>query len=482
MTETDTRTDPATGRPPNPWVPMSVIVAATIMVGLDSTIVNVALHAIGEDLRARDGIEWVVTAYLLAVCASQPATGWLADRFGRKPMFLLALTWFTVASVLCALAPNLLTLVLFRALQGLGGGAIMPIGMAMGLSFFPAENKGRAMAIWGVASMAAPAIGPTLGGWLVDSVSWHWMFLINLPIGLGAVLGGLRLLPGGGHRERRPFDGLGLFLGGAGLSLAVLGLMQGNSWGWASASTVSSLAVGVVMLGLFGRHELRHQPPLIELRLFQERNFRLAVAALALIMLPQYARLVFLPLALQGLRGFSAMKVGVLFFPAGVGSAIGMTIGGRLVDRIGPRRPILVGCAGVFVSMVLFWRLSIDAPAWWIVALMSLQGAAWGMTATPGMVAGLGKLPPRYLAQGTTIRSLTGQVSAAMAVAVLGAVVAIRMGDATTPAQRQAAFNSSYLLGALCTVGAFLVARHLPDSVETPEPGESGVVPALHLE
>ncbi len=316
MTTTDLPA-PSPGRAVNPWVPLSVVMVGTIMVVLDSTIVNVGLHQIGVDLGAGDGIEWIVTAYLLGVCVSQPATGWLADRFGRKQVFLASLVGFTVASALCAVAPNLGLLVVFRVLQGLGGGAMMPVGMTMVFELFPREQHGRAIAVWGMSAMVAPAIGPTLGGWLVTSVSWHWMFLINVPIGIAALVAGLRLLPDAGFRERRPFDLAGLVFGGLGLAVVVLGIAQATTWGWTSTATVSCIGGGLVSLAVFAGHELRTDHPLIELRMFEQRAFRLAMGAFVFVMGAQFARLVFVPLQLESLRGFTAMKVGLMFFVPG---------------------------------------------------------------------------------------------------------------------------------------------------------------------
>jgi len=365
-------------------------------------------------------------------------------------------------------------------LQGLGGGALMPVGMAMALELFPAEKRGKAMATWGISAMAAPAIGPTIGGWLVTSVSWHWMFLINVPIGVGALIAGLRLLPVGGHRERRPFDLPGLLLGGTGLAVTVLAVMQANTWGWSSTKTLLCLAVGLGSLAAFVHHELHRTSPLIELRMFSQRSFRLAIGAMAFVSISQYARLVFVPLQLESLRGFSALRVGVLFFPAAVASAIGMSIGGRLVDTIGARRPIAIGCAGMFVAMVMFSQLSLTSPVWVITALMSFQGFGWGLTTSPTMVAGMGELPPNLLAQGTAVRSLAQQVSAAMSVAVLGAVVSIRLGTDVSPSHAQSAYNATFLVGALGTVVAFFLALRLPDRVEGHL--DDAAAMALHLE
>jgi EmrB/QacA subfamily drug resistance transporter len=444
------------------WIALTVIMGATIMVALDTTIVNVALHEIGEELHAESGIGWVVSAYLLAVCVAQPTTGWLADRLGRKPVFIASLAAFTGASVLCAMAPNLTVLVGARVLQGLGGGALMPVGMAIVLGLFPKARHGRAMAVWGMATMVAPALGPTLGGWLVTSVSWHWLFLINLPIGIVTIVAAVRLLPVTGFRSRNPFDGRGLIFGCGGLSLAVLGMSEGNSWGWSSPATLLCLGVGLAGLGWFVRHELRVAHPLIELRMFQESSFRLAMGAMLFVYLAQFGRLVFLPLQLEGLRGETALAVGVLFLPAAIASSVAMSIGGKLVDTIGPRRPIVIGCVFMIVAMVCFARLTLDTPLRAIAVFMCIQGFGVGLIMAPAMVAGLSELPPHLTTQGTAVRSLLGQVSGALAVAVLGAVVAIRSGENPSPAHEQAAYNAAFGVAAVGVVFALLLALRLP--------------------
>jgi EmrB/QacA subfamily drug resistance transporter len=444
------------------WLALWVIVAATTMVALDTTIVNVALHQIAVDLHAGSRIEWVVTAYLLAVCVSQPASGWLADRFGRRIVFLTSLAAFTAASGACALAPTLSLLVAARVVQGLGGGALIPVGMAMVLGLFPRERHGRAIGIWGLAGMLAPAIGPTLGGWLVTAVSWHWLFLINLPIGVVTFAFGLRLLPEVGERHHRPFDGLGLGLGCGGLSIAVLGLSEANEWGWGSMATIACLVGGIALLGGFVLHELRVDHPLIELRMFSERTFRLAMAVMMFVFVAQFARLVFLPLQLESLRGESALKVGLLFFPAALVSAGAMTVGGRVVDRIGPRLPIVIGTSAMAVALIGFTRLSLDTPLALIAVILAVQGLGFGLLTPPVLVAGLSDLPAHLVSQGTALRSLLNQVSGAVAVALLGAVVATSAGGNPTPTEAQSAYNNAFAVAAVGVLIALVLATRLP--------------------
>lgn len=450
----------------NPWVPMGVLMATTVMVALDATIVNVALTPIGKSLHSGAGIEWVMTAYILAVCASQPATGWLADRFGRKQVLLTCLGAFVAASFLCALATTLPMLLAFRVLQGLGGGAIMPVGMAIAMELFPKERQGRAMASWAIAAMLAPTVGPTVGGWLITALSWHWLFLINLPIGAVALTMGIKVIPQVGHRERRSFDLPGLLLGSGGLSLTVLGVGQGNQWGWRSSATLLALSIGVVLLVLFVLHEQRTPEPLVHLELLAMPLFRYATLTALTINGAQYARVVFMPLELEGLRGYSALRVGLLFALPSAFAALGMGIGGRLVDRIGPRKPIVYGCLGMCLPLLVMSRFTLGTSDWVMVVVMCVQGVAWGISTSPSMVAGLRTLPPQLVAHGTSMRSLATQVSGAVSIAMLGAVVAARAGNRPSPAHAQASFGTVFVVAAGMVLVAMLFAFKLPDHLD----------------
>lgn len=436
------------------WLALSVVLVGTVMVSLDTTIVNVALPNIRDNLHAGKGIEWVVTAYLLAVAVSQPATGWAADRFGRKRIFILSLTGFTLASLSCALAPNLPALIAFRVLQGLGGGALAPVGMAIVIELFPAQRRGRAMSTWGIASMAAPAIGPTLGGYLVTAVSWHWLFLINVPIGSLGVFFGLRVLRDLGYRESRRLDTLGLFLGGGGLALTLFGVTKANDWGWSNSATVATLAVGGASLLAFVAHELRTDQPMIELRMLTIGVFALSMGVTLFTVTAQYTRLVFIPLSLETIRGYTALRVGLILTPAALLTAVGMSIGGRMVDKAGARRPMVLGSGLMCLGAFSLAHVGVTTPVTTIVASLSTQGLGFGLCALPGVVVAMNALPARYVAQASALRSLISQVAGATTVAVLSAVVAARLGSGTPTLERsQNAYDTAFLIA---SIGLFL--------------------------
>jgi len=460
------------------WRALIVILGATVMVALDTTIVNVALDDIGKALGGGRNVEWVVTSYLLAVCVSQPATGWLANTFGARRVLRVALVVFTAASLACAAAPNLGFLIAARVVQGLGGGALIPVGMAMVLGLFRRERHGRAIAVWGMSATLAPAVGPTIGGWIVTSVSWHWLFLINGPVGLATYLAGLRMLPDVGVRKRLPFDAVGLALGGGGLSFAVLGLSEANTWGWTSRSTIASIMIGLVALSGFVYRELHTDHPLIELRMFGDRTFRLAIGALLFVYIAHFGRLVFIPLQLEGLRGDTALKVGLLFLPAGLVQAAAMRTGGGLMDKLGPRLPIMVGCVAMFVAAVGFATIRLSTPLWVIELCMCMNGFGMGILTPPALVAGISDLPKHLVSQGTAVRSLFGQLSGAIAVAALGAVVAGRSGSSTNAAHIQSAYDAAFAVAAVGVIASILLASRLPKHIRV-NPGE---VPVAHIE
>ena len=440
---------------------MSVILIGTIMVVLDTTIVNVALPQIGEALHSAQGVEWIVSAYLLAVAVALPVTGWLSDRFGHKQVYLTALTVFTLASFACALSPNLAVLVFFRVIQGLGGGAMMPVGMAIVLKIFPRDRHGRAIGVWGVAAMAAPAVGPTLGGWLVTAVSWHWLFLINVPIGIVALVTGLSLLPPVEHGPAGRFDLAGFLSGSIGLALLVLGLSEANNWGWTSAASIFCIGGGVALAAWFVRHELRTEAPMLEMRMFRSQAFTLAFGITFLVVAAQYARLVFIPLNLEGLRGYSAFDVGIMLAPAGLFSAIGMTTGGRLADRIGIRPPLIVGTSLMAVALLAVANLGLTTPLWLISGILAVQGLGMGLHAAPATVAAMNTLTSDLLGQGSAMRTLTSQVAGAMSVATLTAVLAVATPSSPTPQQAQHAFNVVFYVAFFGMLGAVALALKL---------------------
>jgi len=452
-----------------PWASMGAVLFGTFMVALDQTIVTIALPRIGAELRAADGVDWVMSAYLLALGVVQPTMGWLADQFGRKRVFLASLALFATGSLLAGFAGDLVGLVLARVLQGVGGGAIFPVGTAMIYEQVPPGRRGLAMGIWSLGIAVAPALGPTLGGIIVTTLGWRWLFFVNVPIGIIGVLIGARVLRFAGFRERRRFDLPGFGLVTAGLAAVLYAVSDANRVGLASVQTIGLGGFGLVLLVIFVVHELREPEPLIDLRMFAVPAYAVAMALVGGMIAITFARLVFLPLSLVGVRGLSEIEVGLILTPAALTGAVAALLAGLLTDRIGARLPVIVGLVAMGVAALGFANLALDTPVLAIAVLVAVQGFGNGLALTPTQVAGMNSLPQRLLARGTAIRSTTRQVAGSFSIALLTAFLATRIGSLappTSPAEavtQQAGYNSVFaVVTVLAVVCLALAARYLP--------------------
>lgn len=450
-----------------PWIAMAVVLTGTFMVILDTTIVNVALPSVGEELGNTRGIEWVVTAYLLAVGVAQLATGWISDRYGKKLTYTWSLFLFGIGSLLASLSPNLPTLIGFRVLQGLGGGAMMPVGLAMLYELFPPHRRGTALGIWGIAAMAAPAVGPVAGGWIASSVSWRWVFAVNVPIGAIGVTLAIRLLRDVGYRERRPLAWRAWLLAAVGLVAFLLAFDWAPDAGWSSPRFLVPVAAGLVLLSFFVRSELTSANPLLEMRMFAVPTFSVTVGIVWLITVAQFARLVFIPIELQTVHGMTAFEAGLLLAPAAAGTALTMPFGGRIADRFGPRAPVATGLAMIATAVWLLGSLAPDTPHPRILAFLLLQGAGTGLALIPNTVAAMNSLPSRWVARASAVRSLNRQIAGAIGVAVLSSLMVSRVGSVTgataaSPAELQAAYNQVFHVAFVGAIVATVLALFLP--------------------
>ncbi len=451
------------------WTALGIVLIGTFMVILDTTIVTVALDPIGKSIHAHDGVEWIVTAYLLAVGVVQPATGWMADRMGRKPVFIWSMVLFSAGSLACALSPNLGFIIFFRVVQGIGGGAMMPVGMAIIYELFPPERRGTAMGIWGVAAMAGPAIGPVLGGWLVTQFDWRWLFLVNVPIGVIGTLLAVKVLRNNGFREVRPLDWTGTAIVTVGLVALLLALSEGATWGWSSTLTLGCVVAGVALLALFAWWSLkRTDHPLIDLRMFKISIYSLTITVVCLMTLSQFGRIVFIPLELEGVRGLTPLRTGLILAPTALGASLTMPIGGRLADRIGARLPVTVGLIPTTAATWYFAHLTPTSSETTLMIWMFISGVGFGIAMMPNTVTGMNALPSRLIATGSATRQLCRQVSGSIAVAGLTAVVASRLGGhvaytgVQSLATAQSAYNDVFVWGFWFLVATIGVAVFLP--------------------
>lgn len=469
---------------------MGVVLIGAFMVILDITIVNLALPAVKDDLGGSLSVEWIVTCYAVAVGVTQTTSGWVGDRYGRRSAFIAALGAFTVGSALCAVAPSLELLIAARVVQGVGGGLLMPIAMAMVYELFEPEERGTALGILGIAVMAAPAIGPVLGGAVISTIGWRWVFLINVPVGLVGLPLAVRLLRETGFRERRPFDARGLGLVTVGLSALLIGFQQGGQWGWASSATTTALAVAVAALGTFVVHSMHSPAPLVEIRLFANPIFAIAMVVTALAVVGQFGRLVYIPLELGTTRDIDALHIGLVMMPSALGMAMMLPLGGRLTDRVGSRVPFTVGIAILAASFWPLSHLSVDTPLLTIAAVLFVGGLGSGLAMMTPNISAMNSVRASQLAQASGLASATRQVTAGLGTAILAAILAHSvpdvedLSDPLVVSTAVDAYNNVFRVALVILVVCFAIGFALPgrhrtrelqadrraESTETPHP------------
>ena len=407
------------------WRVLSIVIFGIFMVILDTTVVNVAFQTLRQEFGTNiNNAQWIISVYVLALGISTPLAGFLADRFGIKRVYLGGLSIFALSSFVCGLAPNLGLLVVARAVQGFGGGIALPLGIALLLGAFPVAEQGMALGIFGVAAIVAPALGPILGGWLVDQGLWRLIFFINPPIGLVGILLGTRFL-----RERRsdrkpPLDILGLVTEVLGFGAILYAASTVATLGWSAPPVMAAFTVGVVGLILFAVVELFvAKAPLLDLRLFRKRVFLIASLLGYVSVIALFGAEFLMPLYLQAMRGLSAMQTGLVLLPLAITGGISVTVAGRLYDRLGPRPLVTFGFA---ILMVNTWQLSqirADTPIGWIMFLLALRGIALGATVQTTLVTALSVVPMRDLARGSSLTNATRNLVQAIGVAVLATIL-----------------------------------------------------------
>jgi DHA2 family multidrug resistance protein len=453
---------------PYKWKVLATVIFGLFMVILDTTVVNVAFPSLRQDFGASlADAQWIISVYVLALGISTPLAGFLADRFGIKRIYLGGLATFVVGSLLCGLAPNLWLLVAARALQGMGGGVMMPLGIALLLRTFPAAEQGLALGVFGIAALVAPALGPIMGGWLVDQNLWRMIFFINPPIGTIGVLLGSRLLRE--HKsERKPaFDLLGLVTEVIGFGAVLYAASIAADQGWTSGHVLLWFGIGAVGLVLFALVELFvAKEPLLDLRLFRKRTFLNANLLGYVSVIALFGAEFLMPVYLQALRGRTAFETGIILLPMAITGGLATPLAGRLYDRVGPRP--LVG-VGFSILLINTWQLSLlqgDTPIGWIVFLLALRGIALGLTVQTTLVTALSVVPLRDLARGSSLTNATRQVVQSIGVALLATVLASTVSPQAAQLQSQfvsgsGATNGSHVPG-LCdaTTGAGIAAGY----------------------
>ena len=397
------------------------VMSATLIQVLDTTIVNVALpHMAGNLGASTDQISWVLTSYLVSSAIVMPLTGYFADVIGRKRFLLICIAGFVAASALCGIAQNLFQIVAFRLLQGVFGAALVPLSQAIMTDAYPPEERGKAMAIWGLGVMVGPVLGPTLGGWLTEVASWRWTFYINVPVGALSFFLASTAIKESEKRERR-MDWTGLALLGAGVAGLQYMLDRGTSQDW-FAAVDNRLSAARAIFGVVGFcwwSLRRGDKALFNLRIFKDRNFAMACGVMLAMGLGLFGGLVLQPILLESLLGYPIVTTGLIMAPRGIATAIAMLIVGRLVAKTDAR--ILVG-VGMLTSAFGSWAMthySLDVTTWWIIWPAAVQGLGLGLIFVPLSTIAYATLPRAKMAEAAGIYSLVRTIGAAAGISVV---------------------------------------------------------------
>ncbi len=413
----------------SPWLIAATVMLATFMEVLDTSIANVSLPHIAGSLSATvDESTWVLTSYLISNAIVLPLTGWLSMAFGRKRLFIGCVIIFTISSFLCGLAPNLPLLIFFRILQGAGGGGLQPISQAILVESFSRKRQGMAMAVYGMGVVVAPIIGPTLGGWITDSFSWRWIFFINVPVGVVAILMTLALVQDPPYMIRRTFKqglkidfiGLGLLSVGLGFIQVVLDKGQTEDW-FGSRFIVICSVIGV--LGLIGviLWELRQPEPLVDLRLFSQRNYSVATFMMFAMGVVMYGTTVLLPILLQTQMGYTAEWAGLVLSPGGLVTLFVMPLVGRLLSKYQPRWLVICGFIILAAGMFRLSELNLQAGFWTFVGTWTISRAGMPFLFVPINVMAFAYVPREKTNSATGLINLTRNLGGSVGISLVAA-------------------------------------------------------------
>lgn len=410
------------------WSALLVVVIGTFMVMLDSSIVNIAIpkmmNVFGSDLET---IKWILTGYTLTMGAVVPITGFISDTFGIKKLFIGALGIFTIGSFLCGLAWSTNTMIVFRVIQAIGGGAIMPVGMAYIMQIFAVHERGKALGFWGIASMSAPAIGPTLGGYIIAHMDWRFIFYVNVPVGvIGVIVAGLLLKETALKPYKGNFDYIGFISSISGIVSVLYVFGEGNSIDWGNVKFPLILTFGLFSLLIFVVNELTHPDPLLDLRVFKVYNFTLSQFITGVTTLALMGGMYVLPLFLQNIRGYTAMETGLILFPSAIASGLMMPISGALFDRFGAKVVTIPGLIIVAFATYEMSMFNMNTPMSTITLVAALRGVGLGFAMMPVNTAGMNDVPKHLFGKATALSTTVRSILNALAITFMTTMISSR--------------------------------------------------------
>lgn len=407
------------------WMALIVVVIGTFMSILDSSIVNIAI----PKMMAVFGVsmsdsKWILTAYTLALGAIIPLTGYLQDLFGSKKIYMFALSMFTAGSMLCGFSWSNTSMICFRVIQAIGGGMIMPVGMSMIYEIFPRDKIGLALGVWGIAAMAAPSIGPTLGGYIIEKMDWRLIFNINVPIGIIGVILAAILLKDSGNRNHKPFDIIGFLSSTIGIVSILYVLGEWTSIDWTKMRYTMFLVLGCLSMILFTVNELTHPDPLLDLRIFKLTDFTLSQIVISVLSLALMGGMYVVPLFLQNIRGYTAMDTGLIMLPAALVMGLFMPISGNLFDKIGAKP---IAAPGIVILGISSYHLStlinINSTKESIILALCLRSVGIGLAMMPINTVGMNVVPQNLIGKASAISNTIRQITGSISITIMSTII-----------------------------------------------------------
>ena len=465
---------------PQRWWTLVVLSASLLVIGLDNTILNVALPTLEHDLGASSSqLQWIVDAYMLVFAGLLLTAGALGDRFGRKRALSFGLAVFGLGSGLSALATSPAMLIATRALMGVGGAFIMPSTLSIITAVFPAEERAKAIGVWAGVSGLGIAIGPVAGGWLIEHASWNAVFLVNLPFVAAALLAGHWLVPESKDPAAPRLDIPGFAMSISGLTTLVWAIIEAPSKGWTNPTILAAFAAAVAILGAFMAWELRTSEPMLDIRLFANPRFSGASAAITLTFFAMFGSIFFLTQYLQGVLGYTALEAGVRVTPIAVGLILGGPISAKLAAKFGTKVVVAAGLTLVAVGLSIVTQFAVDSTYGIVAAHLLVLGFGMGMAMAPATESVMGSLPVEKASVGSAVNDTTRTTGGALGVAILGSLLASQyrgdMDAATSGLPHDAAATASDTLS-----GGLAVAHRLGDS-GLAEAAQSAFLNGMHV-
>lgn len=440
---------------PKKWLVVITVLLGTFTVILNNSLLNPALPKFMEIFDADAvSVSWIMTIFMLMTGMTLPVTGYLADRFGKKQVYLTGLGLFVVMSFFGSFSWNLSSIIFFRAMQGIAGGLMMPLSMALIFDAFPKNERGFATGVWGIASMMAPTIGPTIGGFIIELGSWQWLFFMNLPTGLLCFLLGLKFLSSTKSDRSRRFDLIGFLTITAGLGCLLFGLGQIAALeDLLSVPNLSLVMIGVLLIVIFVFYELRQKEPLLKLTVFTNSTYRNSVSISSVQTMSLFSGVFLVPILIQNVYGYSPIVTGLIFLPSGLFMGICVTVAGRILDKRGAKGVVTTGLIITGLTSFLLGMLTLESSLWIIFMLMALRGIGLGLSNMPATTAGLNAISDNLVAQGSAINNVVRRISASLVIVMISIYYEVRRahlflhGQSTEAGSLQAINELFILLG-----------------------------------